>query len=95
MNNGTFDDLDSMSGQDAAQNELHLMDYLAVVLQRWPVALGIFVLVAVLTVLYTWTRTPRYTATSRLLVESRGVNLTAMQDAYAWPRTTSCRPRSS
>ena len=82
MNNGTFDDLDSMSGQDAAQNELHLMDYLAVVLQRWPVALGIFVLVAVLTVLYTWTRTPRYTATSRLLVESRGVNLTAMQDAY-------------
>ncbi len=81
MNSPSFDEQESTLQPEASQNELHLMDYLAVVLQRWPVALGIFILVAVLTVLYTWTRTPRYTATSRLLLESRGVNLTAMRDA--------------
>ena len=80
MNSPPFND--SPSIQDESTNELHLLDYLSVVLQRWPVALGIFALVAVLTVLFTWTRTPRYTATSRLLVETRGINLTAMQDAY-------------
>lgn len=82
MNSPSFDEQESTLQPETTQNELHLMDYLAVVLQRWPVALGIFILVAVLTVLYTWTRTPRYTATSRLLLESRGVNLTAMRDAY-------------
>ncbi len=82
MNPPSFDDQEATLQPETAQNELHLMDYLAVVLQRWPIALGIFILVAVLTVLYTWTRTPRYTATSRLLLESRGVNLTAMRDAY-------------
>ena len=81
MNSPAFDEQDTSIGPDTAQNELHLMDYMAVVLQRWPVALGIFILVAALTVLYAWTRTPRYTATSRLLLESRGVNLTAMRDA--------------
>jgi capsular exopolysaccharide synthesis family protein len=80
MNSPSFND--SPSVQNESRNELHLLDYVSVVLQRWPVALGIFALVAVLTVLYTWTRTPRYTATSRLLVETRGINLTAMQDAY-------------
>ena len=67
---------------------LHLRDYLAVVRQRLPVAAGTFLLVLLVTVLYAWTRTPRYTATSRLLVESRGVNLTAMQDAYDPTRTS-------
>lgn len=82
MNTPSFDEQEPSLQPETTQSELHLMDYLAVVLQRWPVALGIFILVAVLTVLYTWTRTPRYTATSRLLLESRGVNLTAMRDAY-------------
>lgn len=61
---------------------LHLWDYVAVVRQRLPVAAGVFLLVVLATALYAWTRTPRYTATSRLLVQSGGVNLTAMQDAY-------------
>ena len=61
---------------------LHLLDYLAVVRQRLPIAVGVFLAVVVLTGLYAWTRTPRYTATSRLLIESGGVNLTAMKDAY-------------
>jgi len=61
---------------------LHLLDYLAVVRQRLPLAVGVFLAVALLTVLYVWTRTPRFTATSRLLIETRGVNLTATQDAY-------------
>ena len=67
---------------------LHLWDYLAVVRQRLPVAAGVFLLVVLTTILYAWTRTPRYTATSRLLVESGGVNLTAMQDAYDPGRTS-------
>ena len=82
MNPPSFDEQESTLQPETTQNELHLMDYVGVVLQRWPIALGIFILVAVLTVLYTWTRIPRYTATSRLLLESRGVNLTAMRDAY-------------
>jgi capsular exopolysaccharide synthesis family protein len=61
---------------------LHLLDYLAVVRQRLPLAIGIFLAMALLTVLYVWTRTPRFTATSRLLIETRGINLTATQDAY-------------
>ena len=61
---------------------LHLRDYLAVVRQRLPVAAGVFLMVVGLTALYAWTRTPRYTATSRLLIEGSGVNLTAMKDAY-------------
>ncbi|MBQ7252985.1 MAG: polysaccharide biosynthesis tyrosine autokinase [Kiritimatiellae bacterium] len=61
---------------------LHLLDYLAVVRQRMPLAIGVFLAVALLTVLYTWTRTPRFTAVSRLLIEARGVNLTATQDAF-------------
>jgi capsular exopolysaccharide synthesis family protein len=67
---------------DEAANGLHLLDYLAVVLQRWPVALGIFLFVSILSVLFIWTRTPRYTATSRLLVERQAVNLTSMQDVF-------------
>ena len=61
---------------------LHLWDYLAVVQQRLPIAAGVFLLVVLLTALFAWTRTPRYAATSRLLVESGGVNLTAIQGAY-------------
>ncbi len=61
---------------------LHLWDYVAVVRQRLPVAAGAFLAVVALTALYAWTRTPLYTATSRLLIEGGGVNLTAMQDAY-------------
>ncbi len=67
---------------DSEDQGLHLWDYLAVVRQRLPIAAGLFAAVVVATALYAWTRTPRYTATSRLLIESRGVNLTAMQDAY-------------
>lgn len=70
---------DSLETEDPS---LHLRDYLAVVRQRLPIAAGVFVAVILATALYAWTRTPRYTATSRLLIESGGVNLTAMQDAY-------------
>ena len=61
---------------------LHLRDYLAVVQQRLPIAVGVFLAVVLATALYAWTRTPRYTATTQLLIKSGGVNLTAMQDAY-------------
>ena len=72
-----------MDEQHEAEDQgLHLWDYLAVVRQRLPIAVGVFLMVVAATALYAWTRTPRYTATSRLLIENRGVNLTAMQDAF-------------
>lgn len=67
--------------EDEGQS-IHLLDYVAIVRQRLPVAIGVFLAVTVLTALYVWTRSPRYTATSRLLIENRGVNLTSMQDAF-------------
>lgn len=67
--------------EDEGQN-IHLLDYVAIVRQRLPIAIGVFLAVTILTALYVWTRAPRYTATSRLLIENRGVNLTSMQDAF-------------
>ena len=72
--------MDEWTNEDGAG--LHLWDYVSVVQQRLPVAAGVFLVVGVLSALYIWTRTPLYTATSRLLIESGGVNLTAMKDAY-------------
>ena len=72
--------MDEWTNEDGAG--LHLWDYVSVVQQRLPVAAGVFLMVGVLSALYIWTRTPLYTATSRLLIESGGVNLTAMKDAY-------------
>jgi polysaccharide biosynthesis transport protein len=81
-----MDELHEMEDQG-----LHLWDYVAVVRQRLPIALGIFLMVVLVAALYAWTRTPRFTATSRLLIESRGVNLTAMQDAFDPARTMTQR----
>ena len=72
--------MDEFSSEES--RGLHLLDYVAVVQQRLPIAIGIFLLVVVMTALYAWTRTPLFTATSRLLIESGGVNLTAMKDVY-------------
>ena len=69
-------------GTSEENRGLHLWDYVAVVQQRLPIAAGVFLLVLLLTALYAWTRTPLFTATSRLLIESGGVNLTAMKDVY-------------
>jgi len=62
--------------------EVHLWDYVQVVLQRLPLALWVLAGVLVLTALYTWTRTPRYEAKSRLLIEKSGINLTDIKDVY-------------
>ncbi|MDP6631315.1 MAG: polysaccharide biosynthesis tyrosine autokinase [Kiritimatiellia bacterium] len=61
---------------------VHLRDYLQVVLQRMPLALTVFVALMLAAALYVWTRTPRYTATARLLVERSQVDLTDMKAAY-------------
>ena len=61
--------------------DVHLWDYLQVVLQRLPLALLVGATVMTLAVLYTWTRTPRYTSTACLLVEPGQVNLTDMKGA--------------
>jgi succinoglycan biosynthesis transport protein ExoP len=61
--------------------EVHLWDYVQIVLQRLPLALLVGATVMALAILYTWTRTPRYTSTARLLVEPGQVNLTDMKGA--------------
>jgi capsular exopolysaccharide synthesis family protein len=63
-------------------NTLSIWNILSIIRQRLPVALAIFVLVVAATAAYVWTRTPRYTATARLLIETRGINLTDMSDAF-------------
>ncbi len=61
--------------------EVHLWDYVQIVLQRLPLALIVGASVMVVAILYTWTRTPRYTSTARLLVEPSQINLTDMKGA--------------
>ncbi len=61
--------------------EVHLWDYVEIVLQRLPLALLAGAVVMIIAILYTWTRTPLYTSTARLLVEPGQVNLTGMKSA--------------
>jgi succinoglycan biosynthesis transport protein ExoP len=62
--------------------EVHLRDYAHIVLARWPVAVAIWAAILLLALLYTWTRTPRYRASARILVQMNEVNLTDMKGAY-------------
>ena len=55
---------------------IHLWDYLEVVFRRLSFALWVFSGVLILTAVYTWTRTPRYEAQSRLLIERSRIDLT-------------------
>ena len=61
--------------------DVHLWDYVQIVLQRLPLAIITGATVMLLAVIYTWTRTPRYTSTAQLLVESNQINLTDMKGA--------------
>ena len=62
--------------------QIHLWDYLEVVLQRLPLAISVFLAFMILSALYTWTRTPRYTASARILAQRGHVNLTDIKGAY-------------
>lgn len=64
------------------QNAFSVWSLLAVVRQRLRVAVVVFVAVLLAVVAYTWTRVPKFTATARLLIETRAVNLTDMADAF-------------
>ena len=69
------------SDPPAPADGLHLRDYARIVLARWPLALAIWAAILLIAILYTWTRTPRYRASARILVESNEVNLTDMKGA--------------
>jgi succinoglycan biosynthesis transport protein ExoP len=62
--------------------EAHLRDYVQIVLQRLSVALSVFAAVMLIGILYTWTRVPRYRATSQILVERGQIDLTELKGAY-------------
>ena len=62
--------------------ELHLWDFIGMVVQRLHLAVGIFVTIILLTLLYTWTRQPRYEATARILIERKSVDLTQVDSAF-------------
>ncbi len=64
-----------------ANQEIHLMDYVRIILQRLPLAIIIFVTIVALGAAYSWTRHPRYKATARLMVEPGQVNLTDIKGA--------------
>jgi len=76
----------------SARPEVHLWDYVQVILQRLPLAILVGTSIMIVAVLYTWTRTPRYTSTARLLVEPSQVNLTDMKGAID-PVVTSANKR--
>lgn len=75
------DYLDDFQPQESEENQIHLMDYINIVLQRLPLALVIAVVIVAAGVLYTWTRSPRYQATAVLLVEPSQINLTDIKGA--------------
>ncbi|NCD32018.1 MAG: polysaccharide biosynthesis tyrosine autokinase [Spartobacteria bacterium] len=80
MNQMDQDDVDfQQAGGD--ESEIHLWDYVGIVLRRLPMVIAVFSIILILGIIYTWTRTPLYEATSRVLVEASSVNLTGMQDA--------------
>ncbi len=60
--------------EESNMPEVHLWDYVQVILQRLPLALLVFTGVMVIAIIYTFTRTPRYTSEARLLVEASQVN---------------------
>lgn len=61
--------------------EIHLMDYVRIILQRLPLAIILFVAIVSLGAAYSWTRHPRYKATARLMVEPGQINLTDIKGA--------------
>jgi len=67
--------------QTSMVQEVHLWDYVQIVLQRLPLALLVGATVMILAVIYTWTRTPRFTSSAQLLVETQQINLTDMKGA--------------
>ena len=64
------------SSPQTALKELHLWDYVGVVLNRLHVFLTVFIGILLLVGLYTLTRTPLYRATARILIESKGIDIT-------------------
>ena len=73
-------DQDAMDDHEAPQ--VHLWDYVQIVLQRLPLVLCVLLASMVLAAVYTWTRTPRFTASARLLVQPGQIDLTDMKGAY-------------
>ena len=63
--------------------EVHLWDYVQIVLNRLKLAITILLATIVLTGLYTFTRKPLFKATSRVLIERQTLNLTGMRGADA------------
>lgn len=76
------EDSDGHKFQNDEITRVHLWDYVQVVLQRLPLATSVFVGFVLLAALYTWTRTPLYRASARLLAERGQVNLTDIKGAY-------------
>ncbi len=73
---------DNMENTDGSLPEIHLWDYVQIILQRLPLVATVFFVIMFLAILYTWTRTPLYRATAQLLIQENQINLTGLQDAY-------------
>ena len=62
--------------------DVHLWDYVQIVLQRLPMALIIFFLTVAMAAVYSWTRTPRFRASAKVMIERSAIDLTAVKGAY-------------
>lgn len=68
--------------EDPSLSDVHLWDYVQVVLQRFPLAITVFLSVVVIALIYTVTRTDRYRAVARVLIERGKIDLTNQKGAY-------------
>jgi succinoglycan biosynthesis transport protein ExoP len=72
-------DYNEQQFHELEEREVHLRDYLQIILKRKGTILCVFILVFLITVIKTYTATPYYTTSSRVLIErnedTRGLNL--------------------
>jgi succinoglycan biosynthesis transport protein ExoP len=70
----------SDSVYDDEFREIHLWDYVNIVLKRLYIAITIALTALLLGAVYSWTRTPKYQASARILLQKQGLNLTRISD---------------
>ena len=81
MSSQQYDQPDFEEQNESLFPEVHLWDYVQIVVQRLPLAILVFSIVVGLALIYSLTRADRYTASARLLVDPSSINVTDFKNA--------------